>query len=76
MKTIVVVNETSVLLTTILHEEPSRNSEAVLDGENPSGFKRFHLKSKRKTKVDWGGVSLAHNLRKRVASYLYNSLRD
>lgn len=32
------------------------------------GFKRFHLKSTRKTKVEWGGVvSLAHNLRKYVA---------
>ena len=31
------------------------------------GFKRFHLKSARKTKVEWGLVSLAHNLRKYVA---------
>ena len=32
------------------------------------GFKRFHLKSTRKTKVEWGGVvSLEHNLRKYVA---------
>ena len=31
------------------------------------GFKRFHLKSTRKTKVEWGLVSLAHNLRKYVA---------
>lgn len=31
------------------------------------GFKRFHLKSMRKTKVEWGLVSLAHNLRKYVA---------
>ena len=31
------------------------------------GFKRFHLKSTRKTKVEWGLVSMAHNLRKYVA---------
>lgn len=31
------------------------------------GFKRFHLRSARKTKVEWGLVSLAHNLRKYVA---------
>ena len=31
------------------------------------GFKRFHLKSTRKTKVEWGLVSLAHNLRKYVS---------
>ena len=31
------------------------------------GFKRFLLKSTRKTKVEWGLVSLAHNLRKYVA---------
>ena len=55
MKTIIVVNETPVLLTTILYEEPSRNSEVVLYEENPGGFKRFHLKSTRKTKVEWGG---------------------
>ena len=30
------------------------------------GFKRFHLRSTRKTKVEWGLVSLAHNLRKYV----------
>ena len=33
------------------------------------GFKRFHLKSTRKTKVEWGLVSLAHNLRKYVTLY-------
>ena len=33
---------------------------------NP-GFKRFHLKSARKTKVECGLVSLVHNLRKYVA---------
>lgn len=31
------------------------------------GFKRFRLRSTRKTKVEWGLVSLAHNLRKYVA---------
>lgn len=31
------------------------------------GFKRFRLKSTRKTNVEWGLVSLAHNLRKDVA---------
>lgn len=31
------------------------------------GSKRFHLNSRRKTKVEWGLVSLAHNLRKYVA---------
>ena len=31
------------------------------------GFKRFNLKSARKTKVECGLVSLAHNLRKYVA---------
>ena len=31
------------------------------------GFMRFHLKSTKKTKVEWGLVSLAHNLRKYVA---------
>ncbi|MGM9737857.1 MAG: transposase [Candidatus Cryptobacteroides sp.] len=31
------------------------------------GFKRFHLRPVRKTKVEWGLVSLAHNLRKYVA---------
>ena len=31
------------------------------------GFKRFLLKSTRKTKVEWGLVSMAHNLRKYVA---------
>ena len=31
------------------------------------GFKRFLLKSTRKVSVEWGLVSLAHNLRKYVA---------
>ena len=31
------------------------------------GFKRFRLRSTRKTKVEWGLVSLTHNLRKYVA---------